>query len=89
MSLLLCLLVALLPDLQIVIHILLGADKDGRSLVDAGWLDVQDGFDATRGFAPGLFDDVGHRTALVQQSQLMEQVGGMRYMTLCIQVSVK
>ena len=72
MSLLLCLLIALLPDLQIVVHVLLRADEDGSSLVDAGWLNIEDGLEAIRGFSASLFDDVGHRATLVQQSQLLE-----------------
>lgn len=66
------LLQALFPDLQVVIHVLCGADEDGGSLVDGGWLDVKDGFGSTAGLPSCLLYDVGHRTALVEETELEE-----------------
>jgi len=55
---------------QDIFHIILGAEEDGGPLVDGLGLKVKDRGRASRGETSGLFNDIGHRYALVQQTQL-------------------
>ena len=61
---------ALLSDLEVVIHILCGANEDWCSLMDASRLDIEDGFGAAGCLASSLLNEVRHRTALIQQTKL-------------------
>ena len=65
-----CLLFKLGLDAQIVVHVVSGADEDGGAVMDGLGLDVEGGDVAVARLAPGLLNQVGHRTALVEQTEL-------------------
>ena len=58
-------LLTLLFHPEVVIHVLLGADKDGSPLMDGGRLDVQGRFFTAMGFSASIFNHIGHGVTLV------------------------
>jgi len=60
----------LLADVQVLLHVVGGAQHHGGALVDVGGLDVQQAAGARGGHAPRLLHDEGHGVAFVQQPQL-------------------
>lgn len=67
---LLTLLCCLLVKANDILHILLGTQEDGQTLVNTRRLNVQDPLSTGRGETSGLFCQVGHREGFVQDSQL-------------------
>ena len=59
------LLLTLLFHPEVVIHVLLGADKDGSPLMDGRRLDVQGRFFTAMGFPTSIFNHIGHGVTLV------------------------
>ena len=58
-----------------VLDVVLGAQEDGRALVDRLGRDVEDGHGARGGQPARLLNDVRHGVALVQQPQLKDSQG--------------
>ena len=59
----------LLVDVDDFLDFVLGADEKWHALMNRGWLDVEDSHLSGRGQTAGLLDYVGHRVALVHESE--------------------
>lgn len=60
----------LLVNGEIFLHVVRRAEDHRDSLVDVGWLDIQDIHGSCCGQASCLLYDKGHGVALIQQPQL-------------------
>lgn len=60
----------LLVEANHILHVLLGTQEYGQTLVDTRRLNIQNPLGTGRGQTASLFRQVGHREGFVQDSQL-------------------
>jgi len=66
-------LLMLLKYLQNIFNVILAAEKYGRSLVDAFRNNIQYIHGTSCSLSSSLFNDISHRNAFIQQTQLFTQ----------------